>query len=176
MFDFFTLVPLCSLIALGFALYLTTKILKHDEGNEKMVEIAGAVREGASAYLRRQYRASGFFFIIVFLLLLVLAFQDYLVIFVPFAFLTGGFLSGLAGFCGMKIATSASARTANACQTSLNAGLRLAFSSGAVMGFIVVGLGLLDLCAWYHSLDWLLFQPHPYLVAWIKLQRLRARC
>ncbi len=154
MLNFFVLVPICSIIALAFALTLTTKILRHDEGNAKMVEIATAVREGAAAYLKRQYRVSGVFFVIIFGLLLFLAFKKYLVIFVPFAFLTGGFFSGLAGFCGMKIATLASARTANACQTSLNAGLRLAFSSGAVMGFIVVGLGLLDLSVWFYSLDW----------------------
>ena len=154
MFDFFTLVPICSLIALGFALSLVFKILRSDEGTDKMKEIAAAVRLGAAAYLRRQYKASGVFFAIVFILLLFLALKGYLVMFVPFAFLTGGLFSGLAGFCGMNIATSSSARTANACLSSLNAGLRLAFSSGAVMGFIVVGLGLLDLSVWYYSLDW----------------------
>ena len=154
MFNFFTLVPICSLIALGFALSLVFKILKSDEGTDKMKEIAAAVRLGSSAYLRRQYKASGIFFAIVFILLLFLALRGYMVMFVPFAFLTGGLFSGLAGFCGMNIATSSSARTANACLTSLNAGLRLAFSSGAVMGFVVVGLGLLDLSVWYYSLDW----------------------
>ena len=154
MFNFFTLVPICSLIALGFALSLVFKILKSDEGTDKMKEIAAAVRLGSSAYLRRQYKASGIFFAIVFILLLFLALRGYMVMFVPFAFLTGGLFSGLAGFCGMNIATSSSARTANACLSSLNAGLRLAFSSGAVMGFIVVGLGLLDLSVWYYSLDW----------------------
>ena len=154
MLGFFTLVPICAVIALGFALFLTLKILKADEGNEKMVEIAQAVREGAAAYLKRQYKVSGIFFLVVFCLLMLLAFQGYLVIFVPFAFLTGGLFSALAGFCGMKIATLSSARTANACQYSLNQGLRLAFSSGSVMGFIVVGLGLLDLSFWFCSLDW----------------------
>ncbi len=154
MFNFFTLVPICSLIALGFALSLVFKILRSDEGTDKMKEIAAAVRLGSSAYLRRQYKASGIFFAIVFILLLFLALRGYMVMFVPFAFLTGGLFSGLAGFCGMNIATSSSARTANACLTSLNAGLRLAFSSGAVMGFVVVGLGLLDLSVWYYSLDW----------------------
>jgi len=154
MFNFLILVPLCSIVALGFALYLTLKICKHDEGNAEMKEIASAVRQGAAAYLRRQYRASSVFFVIVFALLVVMSFKGYFVIFVPFAFLTGGFFSGLAGFCGMKISTYSGARTAHACQTSLNAGLRLAFSSGAVMGFIVVGLGLMDLSIWYYSLDW----------------------
>jgi len=154
MFDSFMIVPACSLIALGFSLFLVFKILKHDEGTDKMKEIALAVREGASAYLRRQYKVSASFFAVVFILLLYLSFQGYLVLFVPFAFLTGGLFSGLAGYCGMKIATSSSARTANACRSGLNLGLRLAFSSGAVMGFIVVGLGLLDLSLWYYSLDW----------------------
>jgi len=152
--DIFNLVPICALVALGFAGFLVNQIFKSDEGNQTMKDIASAVREGASAYLQRQYRVSGIFFVIVFLLLLILAFSGYMVIFVPFAFLTGGFFSGLAGFCGMKIATNASARTAHACQSSLNGGLRLAFSAGAVMGFIVVGLGLLDLSLWYYSLDW----------------------
>ncbi len=154
MHGFFTLVPICATVALGFALHLTLKILKSEEGNDKMVEIAQAVREGAAAYLKRQYKVSGVFFAAVFLLLLLLSFQGYLVIFVPFAFLTGGLFSALAGFCGMKIATHSSARTANACQHSLNQGLRLAFSSGSVMGFVVVGLGLLDLSFWFYSLDW----------------------
>ena len=154
MFDFFTIVPICSLIALGFALILVFKILKNDEGTDKMKEIASAVREGAAAYLHRQYKASSVFFAVVFVLLLYLSLKGYFVLFVPFAFLTGGLFSGLAGFCGMKIATASGARTAHACRTSLNSGLRLAFSSGAVMGFIVVGLGLLDLSIWFYSLDW----------------------
>ena len=154
MIDFFTLVPICSLIALGFALMLVFKILKSDEGTDQMKEIASAVREGAAAYLNRQYKASSVFFAVVFVLLLYLSLKGYFVLFVPFAFLTGGLFSGLAGFCGMKIATASSARTANACRTSLNSGLQLAFSSGAVMGFIVVGLGLLDLSIWFYSLDW----------------------
>jgi len=154
MFNSFLIVPICSLIALGFSLFLVFKILKSDEGTDKMKEIALAVREGASAYLRRQYKVSASFFAVVFILLLFLSLQGYFVLFVPFAFLTGGLFSGLAGFCGMNIATAASARTAHACQSGLNRGLQLAFSSGAVMGFIVVGLGLLDLSLWYYSLDW----------------------
>jgi len=119
-----------------------------------MREIAEAVRQGATAYLNRQYKTVSIFFAIVFCLLMVFAFQGYFVIFVPFAFLTGGLFSGLAGFCGMRIATHASARTAHACRSGLNAGLRIAFSSGAVMGFVVVGLGLMDLSFWYYILDW----------------------
>ena len=152
--NFFLIVPLCSMIALAFALFLVFKVFERNEGTDRMIEVAIAVRRGAAAYMQRQYKTSGIFFAIVFCLLLYLAFKDYIVIFVPFAFLTGGFFSGLAGFCGMKMATSASARTAHACQTSLNAGLRIAFSSGSVMGFVVVGLGLLDLSLWYYSLDW----------------------
>jgi len=154
MFDYFILIPVSAILALFFALILVIKIFKSDEGTDSMKEIAEAVREGARAYLGRQYRISGLFFGIVFVFLLLLAFNNYLVMFVPFAFLTGGFFSALAGYCGMQIATNASARTANACRTSLNGGLRLAFSSGAVMGFVVVGLGLIDLTIWYCSLNW----------------------
>jgi len=154
MANLFMIVPVFSAAALLLSLFLAFKIVKNDEGTDRMKEIAAAVREGAGAYLRRQYWAVSVFFGIVFVVLLILAFQGYLTIFVPFAFLTGGMFSALAGFCGMTIATLSSARTANACRTSLNSGLRLAFSSGAVMGFTVVGLGLLDLIAWYYSLDW----------------------
>ena len=150
----FYLVPIGSIGALLYALYLSAKIFQEDEGTQQMKDIAAAVREGAGAYLQRQFRTVGIFFIVVFVILLLLAFRSYLVIFVPFAFLTGGMFSALAGFCGMTIATAASARTANACRNSLNGGLKVAFSSGAVMGFTVVGLGLLDLCCWYLSLDW----------------------
>ena len=118
MTDLFFLVPICSLGAIGFALYLTLKILKTDEGTDPMKKIATAVREGASAFLKRQYKSVGIFFAVVFVILLVLSFQGYIVIFVPFAFLTGGMFSGLTGFCGMKIATYSGARTANACRTS----------------------------------------------------------
>jgi K(+)-stimulated pyrophosphate-energized sodium pump len=160
MTELFFLIPLCSLSALFFALILAIKVLKHDEGNDRMKEIAQAVREGASAYLYRQYRVSSAFFGVLFILLLFLALRGYLSIFVPFAFLTGGFFSGLAGYCGMNIATLSSARTAQACRSSLNQGLRLAFSSGSVMGFTVVGFGLMDLSMWYLSLKWY-YQYYP---------------
>ncbi|OGX39129.1 MAG: sodium-translocating pyrophosphatase [Omnitrophica WOR_2 bacterium RIFCSPHIGHO2_02_FULL_50_17] len=160
MFKFFALVPLCACLAIGFALFLAFRILRHDEGTEKMKEIAAAVREGANAYLHRQYNVSGLFFGLVFFLLLFLALRRDMEIFVPFAFLTGGFFSAFAGFCGMKMATFSGARTAHACRSSLNAGLRLAFSAGSVMGFVVVGLGLLDLSLWYYSLDWY-YLRHP---------------
>ena len=151
--NFLWLAPVGSIMALAFAWYLAASILKQDEGNEKMREIAQAVREGARAYLKRQYMGVSIFFLVVFCILLILALNKYLVIFVPFAFLTGGFFSGLSGFIGMSIATQSSARTANAAIKSLNSGLRVAFSSGAVMGLVVVGLGLLDLSIWYFFLN-----------------------
>jgi len=160
MFDLLLLAPVGSILALGFAFYLAMYILKQDEGNDKMKEIAQAVREGAQAYLKRQYIGVSIFFIVVFFILLALAFRGYLVMFVPFAFLTGGFFSGLSGFIGMTIATRASNRTAAAAMKSLNSGLRVAFSSGAVMGLTVVGLGLLDLSIWYYFLNWY-YSVHP---------------
>lgn len=146
------LAPAAGLLAMGISIFLIVMIFKKDEGTDRMKEIASAVREGASAYLASQYKSVAIFFSVVFAILLVLALRGYLVIFVPFAFLTGGFFSGLSGYCGMKIATASSARTANACRSSLNGGLRLAFSSGAVMGFSVVGFALLNLSAWYFFL------------------------
>jgi K(+)-stimulated pyrophosphate-energized sodium pump len=119
-----------------------------------MIEIADAVREGAGAYLKRQYMGVASFFFVMFFVLLWMAFKGYLTMFVPFAFLTGGFFSGLSGYIGMSIATRASARTTNAAKTSLDAALQVAFSSGAVMGLVVVGLGLLDLSVWYYFLNW----------------------
>jgi K(+)-stimulated pyrophosphate-energized sodium pump len=154
-FDLLLLAPAGSILALGFAfLYLVPFILKQDQGNAKMIEIAQAVRVGARAYLKRQYIGVSIFFVVVFFILLVMAMRGYLVMFVPFAFLTGGFFSGLSGFIGMTIATQSSNRTSAAAMKSLNAGLRVAFSSGAVMGLTVVGLGLLDLSIWYYFLDW----------------------
>jgi K(+)-stimulated pyrophosphate-energized sodium pump len=152
-FDLLWLAPAGSITALMFAAYLTFSILQKDEGNEQMREIAQAVRIGAKAYLNRQYLGVSIFFLVVFLILLTLAFKKYLVIFVPFAFLTGGLFSGLSGFIGMSIATQSSNRTAAAAMKSLNSGLRIAFSSGAVMGLTVVGLGLLDLSIWYFFLN-----------------------
>ncbi len=153
-FDLLLLAPVGSILALGFAFYLAVSILKMDEGSDKMKEIAEAVRIGARAYLKRQYTGVALFFIVMFFILLALAFKGYLVMFVPFAFLTGGFFSGLSGFIGMSIATQSSNRTAAAAMKSLNSGLRVAFSSGAVMGLTVVGLGLLDLSIWYYFLNW----------------------
>ncbi len=159
-FDLLLLAPVGSILALGFAFYLAMSILKMDEGSDKMKEIAEAVRIGARAYLKRQYTGIALFFMVMFFILLALAFKGYLVMFVPFAFLTGGFFSGLSGFIGMSIATQSSNRTAAAAMKSLNAGLRVAFSSGAVMGLTVVGLGLLDLSIWYYFLNWY-YAGHP---------------
>jgi K(+)-stimulated pyrophosphate-energized sodium pump len=159
-FDLLLLAPVGSILALGFALYLALSILKMDEGTDKMKEIAQAVRVGAQAYLKRQYLGVSMFFVVVFFILLAMALKNYLVMFVPFAFLTGGFFSGLSGFIGMTIATQSSNRTAQAASKSLNSGLRVAFSSGAVMGLTVVGLGLLDLSVWYYFLNWY-YSCHP---------------
>ncbi len=153
-FDYLLAVPAAALLALGFAGYLVTRILKFDEGTDRMKEIASAVRVGAGAYLKKQNSIVAIFFGIVFLILLFLASRGFLVMFVPFAFLSGGFLSGLAGFIGMNVATASASRTANAASKNLNSGLRVAFSSGAVMGLVVVGCGLLHLSFWYYVLNW----------------------
>ena len=145
-----------ALIALIFALTQAKKVLKFSEGTELMQKLAASIRKGANAYLKRQYTTVAKIFIIVFVILLNLAGVGMLDNwFIPFAFLTGGIWSGLAGFVGMKIATSANARTANAAHESLNRGLNVAFSSGAVMGFTVVGLGLLDVSIWFHILKYI---------------------
>ena len=150
----FYFVPVASIIALVFAYIFYKQMLKEDEGTKTMKEIAEHVRKGAMAYLKQQYKVVLIVFIIIALFFAVLAYgfgiQNP---WVPFAFLTGGFFSGLAGFIGMKTATYASGRTANAARQSLNAGLKLAFRSGAVMGLVVVGLGLLDISIWYLVLD-----------------------
>jgi len=150
----FFLVPLASLAALGFAYYFFRQMMKESEGTDMMKEIAAHVRKGAMAYLKQQYKVVTIVFIVLSLFFAVLAYgfgiQNP---WVPFAFLTGGFFSGLAGFIGMKSATYASARTANASRRSLNSGLKLAFRAGAVMGLVVVGLGLLDISIWYLLLD-----------------------
>lgn len=152
--DLLLLAPAGSTAALLFAAYLAYSVLKQSEGNEKMKSIADKIRQGANAYLKRQYTGVALFFAVMFVVLSVMAYKGYLTPFVPFAFLTGGFFSGLSGFIGMKIATNANSRTANAAMRSLNGGLRVAFSSGAVMGLTVVGLGLLDLSVWYYFLNW----------------------
>ncbi len=155
----FWIVPLCSLVALVFAWIFFKSMMKSSEGTPRMMEIAQYVREGAMAYLYRQYKVVGMVFIILMLILLVLAYMGVQNPFVPVAFLTGGFFSGLCGFLGMKTATYASARTAHGASKSLNQGLKVAFRSGAVMGLVVVGFGLLDIAAWYLFLNKVIFTP-----------------
>ncbi|MBE7464394.1 MAG: sodium-translocating pyrophosphatase [Planctomycetes bacterium] len=149
----FWLAPIGSVGALLFAFFFYRKVMAADEGNAKMIEIAQAVREGAYAYLYRQYRVVGMVFVVLVLIFTVLAFMGIQNPFVPVAFLTGGFFSGLCGFLGMKTATNASSRTAQGATQSLNQGLQVAFRSGAVMGLVVVGFGLLDIVAWYLALN-----------------------
>ncbi len=160
----FWLVPLSSLFALGFAYYFFKQMMSHDEGTDMMKKIAAHVREGAGAYLRQQYKVVIIVFAVITVIFAIMAYglgiQNP---WVPFAFLTGGAFSGLAGFFGMKAATFASARVAHACRTSLDAGLKLAFRSGAVMGLVVVGLVLLDVSAWFLVLNWAVPEAQPGL-------------
>ncbi len=141
-----------ALLALLFAAFTARKVMGFSEGNDKMKKISLSIRQGANAYLKRQYMVVLVFFCVMFAILSVMAIFNLLTPFVPFAFITGGFFSALSGFIGMKIATLANARTANACQEGLNRGLRVAFSAGSVMGFTVVGLGLLDISIWFFLL------------------------
>ncbi len=151
----FWIIPVASICALGMAWLFFRQMMEEGEGTAKMKEIAGYVRHGAMAYLKQQYKVVAAVFIV---LALIFAFMAYVLHvqnpWVPFAFLTGGFFSGLAGFFGMKTATYASARTANAARKSLDRGLRIAFRSGAVMGLVVVGLGLLDIALWFLILSY----------------------
>lgn len=152
--DVFWLVPVASVVALSMAWYFFKTMMKSEEGTPRMREIAEYVRRGAMAYLRQQYKVVLIVFIV---LAVVFAFMAYILKvqnpWVPFAFLTGGLFSGLAGFFGMKTATYASGRTANAARKGLDAGLKIAFRSGAVMGLVVVGLGLLDIALWFIVLN-----------------------
>ena len=138
-----------AVLALLFAVVKAKGVLAFDEGNDKMKKLSASIREGAMAYLKRQYKVLIIFFIAMFVILSIMAAFGMLTWFVPVAFVVGGFFSGLSGYVGMSIATRANARTANACQTGLNKGLRIAFSAGSVMGFTVVGLGLLYISVWY---------------------------
>ena len=151
----FWLVPIASLVALGMAFFFFRQMMAEDEGTPRMKEIALYVRKGAMAYLKQQYKVVGIVFVVLCILFAFMAYGlNVQNPWVPFAFLTGGFFSGLAGFFGMKTATYASARTANAARKSLNAGLKVAFRSGAVMGLTVVGLGLLDIAIWFVVLNY----------------------
>ena len=150
----FWLIPIASVVALGMAWFFFRSMMKEDEGTERMKEIAAHVRKGAMAYLKQQYKVVTIVFVV---LAIVFAFMAYVLKvqnpWVPFAFLTGGLFSGLAGFFGMKTATYASARTAHGDRTGLDKGLKIAFRSGAVMGLVVVGLGLLDIAIWFIVLN-----------------------
>src|SRR5574344_3173855 len=148
--NLFYFVPVASLLALGFAWFFFKRMMKESEGTDVMKEIALHVRNGAMAYLKQQYKVVFIVFMVICAFFAILAYGFHIQnSWVPFAFLTGGFFSGLAGFIGMKTATYASARTANAAMKSLNSGLKVAFRSGAVMGLTVVGLGLLDISLWF---------------------------
>ena len=149
----FWLVPVASLIALGFAWFFFRQMKRKDEGTERMRQIASYVRVGAMSYLVQQYKVVTKIFVVLALVFAAMAVFNLQNHWVPVAFLTGGFFSGLAGFIGMKTATYASARTANAARESLNHGLQVAFRSGAVMGLVVVGLGLFDIALWYFILN-----------------------
>jgi K(+)-stimulated pyrophosphate-energized sodium pump len=150
------LAPIASIVALFFAWYFYRQVMAESEGNETMIEIAQAVREGAMAYLSRQYRVVAMVFVALFVIFVILAFLGLQNSVVPVAFITGGFFSALCGYFGMKTATNASARTAHAASKSLDAGLRVALRAGAVMGLVVVGFALLDISAWFLILYYLL--------------------
>lgn len=152
--SFLILAPIASIVVLLFAYYFFRRMMATSEGTEVMASIAKHVRTGAIAYLRQQYKVVGIFFVFIFVLFAVLAYLFHLQNgWVPFAFLTGGFSSALAGYFGMKTATYAAPRVANAARNSLNDSLQLAFRSGAVMGLVVVGLALLDISIWFVILN-----------------------
>jgi K(+)-stimulated pyrophosphate-energized sodium pump len=154
-FGMWTFSLLMAIVALVQAWLFFKTMMKADEGNARMIEIAGYVRDGANAYLKQQYKVVAAFFVVIVVLLILAAVANVQSWFVPFAFLTGGFFSGLAGWFGMKTATWASSRTSAGAQKSLNQGLQVAFRSGAVMGLTVVGLGLLDITLWFGFLYWI---------------------
>src|SRR6056297_729998 len=158
-YSVFWFVPLAAIAALVFAFIFFRNMMKNSEGTPRMKEIAQYVREGAMAYIRRQYSVVAWVFLVLFILLGILAYIGVQNPFVPVAFLTGGFFSGLCGFLGMKTATLASARTAHGASQSLNKGLKVAFRSGAVMGLVVVGFGLLDVALWFLVLSNWVFTP-----------------
>lgn len=156
----FWLVPASAVVALLLAWYFYREMMRESEGTDLMKRIASHVRKGAMSYLKQQYKIVGCVFLALVVLFSIMAYGFQLQNpWVPVAFLTGGFFSGLSGYLGMKTATYASARTANAARSSLNRGLRVAFRSGAVMGLVVVGLGLIDISFWYLLLDWLVDLP-----------------
>ena len=155
-------------MALVFAWLQRNKVMRASEGNARMIKLASAIREGANAYLKAQYTTVAKVFCVVFVILLIMAFGTngrMLPKVTPIAYLTGGIWSVLAGFIGMKIATNANGRTANAASESLNKGLNIAFSAGSVMGFVVVGLGLLDITIWFFVLKYLLHMDDPHAIS-----------
>ena len=162
----FWIAPVASVLALLFAWIFYRSMIKAPAGNERMQEIAGYVSEGAMAYLKRQYSVVFKVFMILVVLLLILAYLGVQNPFVPLAFLTGGFFSGLCGYLGMKTATMASSRTAQGASVSLNRGLKIAFRSGAVMGLVVVGFGLLDIVLWFLVLNYWVFTPENMVEGW----------
>src|SRR4030042_1001853 len=158
--------PISALLALGFAYYFYKKMMEAPEGSDRMKEIARYVREGAYAYLFRQYSVVAIVFVVLLAIFAFCAYKGVQNLFVPVAFLTGGFFSGLCGFLGMKTATNASARTAQGASKSLNSGLQVAFRSRSVMGLIVVGFGLLDISLWYLILDKLIYTAGHMTTGW----------
>ncbi len=152
--NFIFLVLLGSILGLFFCVWQGKIVMKADEGEEKVKNISAKIRKGANAYLKRQYKGVAIFFVLMFLIFLVMSFFGYVSIFVPFSFLIGGFLSGLAGFIGMKVATNANSRTTTAAKKSLNGALKISFKSGSIIGIVVVSLGLLYIAAGYVFLDW----------------------
>ena len=143
-----------SILAIGFVVFLFIRLSRYPEGSPEVRSISAKIRQGANAFMSRQYKIVAIFFIIMFAVLCVMSAFGFITKFVPFAFISGGFFSGLSGYVGMKAATAANSRTAAAAEKSLNMGLRVAFSSGSIMGFTVVGLGLLDISIWYFLLKY----------------------
>ena len=162
----FWIAPVAAVLALLFAWIFYRSMMKSPAGNDRMQEIAGYVKEGAMAYIKRQYGVVFKVFIVLVILLVILAYLGVQNPFVPVAFLTGGFFSGLCGYLGMRTATNASSRTAQGASESLNNGLKIAFRSGAVMGLIVVGFGLLDIVLWFLILNNLVFTPENMAEGW----------
>lgn len=159
-------IVLCAaVLGLAFAMYKFFWVKKQPEGTQEMAKISAKIRQGAMAYLKRQYKTVGIFFIVMIIIICLMAAAGMLTWFVPFAFLSGGFFSGLSGFIGMKIATYANSRTANGARQGLNKGLKIAFSSGTVMGLTVVGLGLLDISVWFIILKAILNDANEIMAA-----------
>ena len=150
--DLTILAPIGAVLALLFAIFQAKKVMSEDEGTDLMKSLSQKIRTGADAYLKRQYKSVAIVFVVLVIIFAILAAFGQVNTFVPVAFVTGGVFSALSGYCGMKIATAANARTANAAHHSLNKGLKVAFSAGSVMGFTVVGLGLLDTSIWFYIL------------------------